>query len=312
MDNKKEIKLHQFKEKLELRGYARRTIGEYCDYVKLFMRYLEQEEGITSFDRVEPEHINGFHAHLRYTKGTNGKYMSLGSVRFRLFGLKTFYKIMYAEKLVSQNYAPLISLPREIRSVPSHIPSEKEMKKLLESVKPETPLRTRDRAILELLYATGIRNEELCGLYTGSIDFNEKTVVVKGKGSKERLVPLGEWVIPYLREYLLVSRPKLLSGRKDTDIFFVSKTGRKLTRRMLAQLVSRHRTKSGLTVRITPHSFRHACATHLLKHGADIRYVQELLGHERLSTTQIYTKVEISFLKKVHKRFHPRERHTHD
>ena len=306
-----EIKLHQFREKLELKGYAKRTISEYCDYVKQFMRYLEDEEGIKTFADVKPEHLNGFHAHLRYKKGSTKNYLSVGSVRFRLFALKTFYKIMYAERLIAQNYAPLISFPREIKSLPSHIPSEKEVIKLLESVSPDTPLRVRDRCIMELLYATGIRNEELCTLYLGSIDFNEKTMVVTGKGSKERIVPIGEWVVPYLKEYLLVSRPKLISG-KNTDIFFVSKNGRSLTRRVISHLVGKYCAKSGLVIRVTPHSFRHACATHLLKNGADIRYVQELLGHEQLSTTQIYTKVEISFLKKVHKQYHPRERQLHE
>lgn len=136
---------------------------------------------------------------------------------------------------------------------------------------------------------------------------------VKGKGSKDRVVPIGEWVVPYLKEYLLISRTKLVSRNKTAiDRFFVSKTGRALKRNMLGYIVRTHSRKAGLTGRITPHSFRHACATHLLKAGADIRYVQELLGHELLSTTQIYTRIEISFLKKMHHKYHPRERQINE
>jgi site-specific recombinase XerD len=308
-----EIKLHQFREKLELKGYARRTISEYCDYVTQFMRYLEEHEGVKNFKEIEPEHLNAFHAHLHYTKGSKDTYLSVGSVRLRLAALKTFYRVMYEEGLITQNYAPLIVLPHEVKSIPSHVPTEEDMRKLLDSISPSTPLRIRNRCILELLYATGIRNEELCTLTFSSIDFNEKTMFVKGKGSKDRVVPIGEWVLPWLKEYLLISRPKLVSRNPTaTDLFFVSKTGRTLKRNMLGYIVRTHSKKAGLAGKVTPHSFRHACATHLLKAGADIRYVQELLGHELLSTTQIYTRVEISFLKKMHHKYHPRERQIHE
>jgi len=307
------IKLHQFKEKLELKGYARRTISEYCDYVKQFMSYLDEHEGVKTFSEIEPEHLNAFHAHLHYTKGIKNSYLSVSSVRLRLAALKTFYKVMYEEGLITQNYAPLIVLPHEVKSIPSYVPTEDNMRKLLESITASTLLRIRNRCILELLYATGIRNEELCTLTLNSIDLREKTMFVKGKGSKDRLVPIGEWVMPWLKEYQLVSRPKLVSRNPiATDLLFVSKNGKALKRNMLGYIVRTHSRKAGLTGRISPHSFRHACATHLLKAGADIRYVQELLGHELLSTTQIYTRVEISFLKKMHHKYHPREREINE
>ena len=308
-----EITLHQFREKLELKGYAGRTIEEYFDYIRLFMRYLEEHEGVTSFDSIEPEHINAFHAHLHYTTGKKDRSLSIGSLRLRLAALKTFYKLMYEEELLSQNYAPFIVLPHEVKSLPAHVPSEEEMRTLLESITPDTPLLLRNRCIFELLYATGIRNGELCTLTLSSMDFAEMTMFVKGKGSKERVVPIGEWVLPWLKEYLLLSRSKLVSGNPEpTDLFFVSKAGRPLKRNMLSYMVRTHAKNAGLSGRITPHSFRHACATHLLKAGADIRYVQELLGHELLSTTQIYTRVEISFLKKMHHKYHPRERQLYE
>jgi integrase/recombinase XerD len=131
---------------------------------------------------------------------------------------------------------------------------------------------------------------------------------VKGKGSKDRIVPVGDWVMPYLREYLEVARPKLVNPREPIDLLFLSKNGRMITNCNLNDLVRKYCKRAGIEKRITPHSFRHACATHLLKGGADIRYVQELLGHADLSSTQIYTHIDISFLKKAHSKYHPRER----
>ena len=306
------IKLHQFAEKLELRGYAKRTIFEYCDYVRRFLLYLEEKESVETLDEVLPNHISAWHGHLRFVSLRNGSYMSNGTIRTRLIALKMFYRIMRDEKLVGQDYAPLVVLPKEIKSLPRHVPSEAQMSALLDSVRPLTPLTIRDRCMLELLYATAIRNEELRTLTMGAVDFMEQTLFIKGKGSKDRIVPLGEWVIPYLKEYLVKARPLLISSRNPTDVLFVSKSGRVLTGRALSWIVGHYCKKAGIADRITPHGLRHACATHLLAHGADIRYVQELLGHERLTTTQIYTKIDISQLKKAHSAFHPRERQTHE
>jgi integrase/recombinase XerD len=145
-------------------------------------------------------------------------------------------------------------------------------------------------------------------LTVDSFDITEKTFLVKGKGGRDRIVPVGDWVIPYLMEYLTASRPRLINSREPSDLLFVSKNGRRIINCNLNTLIGKYAKKAGLESRITPHSFRHACATHLLKAGADIRYVQELLGHAQLSTTQIYTKIDITTLKAAHKKYHPRER----
>jgi integrase/recombinase XerD len=162
----------------------------------------------------------------------------------------------------------------------------------------------RDRAILELLYATGIRNQELRTLTVDNYDRTEQTIFVTGKGARDRLVPVGSWVVPYLLEYLEAVRPKLV--RQPTAIMFLTKTGLQFQTDNLIDLIRRYAKKVGLEY-LTPHMFRHAVATHLLKNGADIRWVQELLGHKDLGSTQLYTHIDISSLKEVHKRFHPRE-----
>ncbi len=304
------IKLHQFREKLELQGYSKRTIKDYPDYVRLFFEYLEKEEDVCRVSDILPEHLTGYHAYLQYNKlNKNNTYLSSVTIRTRLQTVKTFYQVMFKEKLVKHDYAPLIKIPKRKKSLPKHVPSEKDMKTLLESIKPcNNPVKVRDRTLLELLYATGIRNEEVRTITCDNLDLYERTVLVYGKGPKERVVPIGEWVLPWLREYLEAARMQLVNKNKPTDLLFVSKNGRMLTEGNLCDLMRKYVKKSVLDYRITPHSFRHACATHLLKAGADIRYVQELLGHSDLSSTQIYTKLDIGFLKKAHKLYHPREK----
>jgi integrase/recombinase XerD len=161
---------------------------------------------------------------------------------------------------------------------------------------------------LELLYATGVRAEELVTIATDDLSLSDKTLFVHGKGAKDRIVPVGSWVMPWLLEYLEAARPVLIRKRKQSPLLFVTKTGGPIPHNNLSYIIRMQTQKAGLSTHLTPHSFRHACATHLLKHGADIRYIQELLGHESLGTTQIYTKIDITQLQLAHGRFHPRQR----
>jgi integrase/recombinase XerD len=303
-----EIKLHQFVEKLELLGYSKRCIVDYPANVRLFFRYLEKEEDVHNINDITPEHITAYHTWLTYKRHKKGDYLSTITVRTRLGVLKTFYAVMYREKLIPHDYAPLIPLPRRCKTLPRNVPSEKEMQTLLNSVVPENLITKRDRALLELLYATGIRNQEARTVTRDNLDLTERTLFVTGKGSKDRIVPVGDWVMPYLLEYLEVARPKLINPREPTDLLFVSKNGRMITNANLGDMLKKYARRAGIENRISPHCLRHACATHLLKGGADIRYVQELLGHSDLASTQIYTRIDISFLKKAHKKYHPRER----
>jgi len=306
------IKLHQFREKLELHGYSKRVQEDYPDTVRLFFDYLEQEEDVHSVNDITLEHITAYQVYLQYKRRPNGKYLSTVSVRRRLEAVKCFYRIMYQEKLISQNLDPEIITPKRQQSLPKHVPSEKDVKTLLDSVKPINAITKRDRAILELLYATAIRNAELRNLTLDKLDLTGKTIFVTGKGSKDRVLPVGDWVMPWLVEYLEVVRPKLVQKREPTTLVFVSKHGRQITKGNLIDLVEKYTKRVGLTLPITPHSLRHACATHLLHNGADIRYVQELLGHADLSATQIYTKIDITHLKKAHRQYHPRERNDNE
>ena len=193
--------------------------------------------------------------------------------------------------------------------MPRNVPDKDKMKKIIEAAIPVTLLGVRNRAILELLYATGIRSEELRRLGLDDWDQSANTLFVTGKGSKDRIVPVGAWVAPYLHAYLTKSRPRLM--RNASRLMFVSKTGAPIARANLAWLVRKYAAKAGVE-HVCVHTFRHACATHLVENGADIRYVQELLGHASLNTTQVYTRVTIDTLKQAHRQYHPRERESHE
>jgi site-specific recombinase XerD len=298
------LKMEQFREKLALAGYLPRTIEDYLSDMRFFARFLDERESVRRFEDVTVEHLKAYQAWAQFEKINKGKTLSTKRVSCRLGALKTFYRIMHREGLLPAGLGESIRLPMARKHLPRHVPSEQQVRQLLEAAEPCTALSIRDRAILELLYATGIRSEELRTIKLDDYDMAENRLFITGKGAKDRIVPVGAWVAPYMQNYLEKSRPIL--QRAPTDLLFLSRNGRKLNRNSLWRIVDVHAQKAGLP-KIMPHSLRHACATHLLHNGADIRIVQELLGHGSLSSTQIYTKVEIRQLHKAHSRCHPRE-----
>jgi integrase/recombinase XerD len=302
------IRLHQFAEKLDLAGYAQRSIAAYRDDLRRFLEYLAGEERITSMEEVTPQDLTAYHAYLQYTHKRRGNNLSVSCIRGRLNALRTYYRLMYDEGHEQYDYARWITPPVQRQHLPKNVPTEEEMAALLDGTDSSTPLGLRNRALLELLYATGIRSEELLTLAVDDLSLSEKTLFVTGKGAKDRIVPVGSWALPWLLEYLENARPKLIKKRRATELFFVTKTGGPIPHNNLSYIIRTQAQKAGLSTHLTPHSFRHACATHLLKHGADIRYIQELLGHESLGTTQIYTKIDITQLQRAHGQYHPRQR----
>ncbi len=300
-----EIKLHQFAEKLELQAYSKRCIAEYPRIVGRFFGYLDEKESVATLAEVTPEHLKAYQAWVRFGHLKDGKPLTTGGVCTRLAALKTFFRLMHREGLIERDLSEHIALPKYHPHLPRNVPTQAQVRALLAAADEETPLGIRDRAIVELLYATGMRSEELRTLTLDDWDESANTLFITGKGSKDRVVPAGAWMPPFLRRYLAAARPRLAAP--GVNLFFLSKNGRMIARANLSWLVRRYAAKAGLRG-VTTHSVRHACATHLLENGADIRYIQELLGHCKLSTTQIYTKVDIGLLKQAHRRFHPRER----
>ena len=222
----------------------------------------------------------------------------------RVSTLKRFYRYCLRERLVAGDSSLKIDPPKRVPRFPKSL-SESDVEALLAAPDIATPLGLRDRAMLETLYATGLRVSELVALKTFEANLDAGVVRVMGKGSKERLVPLGEESLDWIRRYLKEARMALLRGRASDDLF-VTARGAAMTRQMFWHLLRRYAAQAGLKKPISPHTLRHAFATHLLNHGADLRVVQLLLGHSDISTTQIYTHVARERLKQLHAKHHPR------
>ena len=221
-----------------------------------------------------------------------------------LSSFRQFYRWLLREGRVSTDPTALIESPKLGRGLPRAL-SEQQVTDLLEAPDTKTALGLRDRTMLELMYATGLRVSELVGLELASVNINQGVVRITGKGNKERLVPLGEEAMDWLDTYLRKARPELMGGR-DCPLMFVTARRNGMSRQAFWYAIRRHASAAGIDQPVSPHMLRHSFATHLLNHGADLRVVQLLLGHSDLSTTQIYTHIAREGLKRLHSRHHPR------
>jgi len=226
------------------------------------------------------------------------------SVARKLVAVKMFFRYLAQERLIEEDVSSLVESPRAAKTLPEVLNTE-EVEALLAAPDASTPLGMRDRAILEMFYATGARATEVAEMKVGDVNFEYGFVLVRGKGGKERIVPVGRAALDALRDYQSGVRGALLRG-KESDRLFVSRTGRHLERQSLFNMVRKHALAAGISIDISPHMLRHSFATHMLAGGADLRAVQEMLGHSDISTTQIYTHLEKDRLKAVHSRYHPR------
>jgi integrase/recombinase XerD len=227
------------------------------------------------------------------------------SICRHLASLSTFFRFLVLEGRLTDNVAKLLIAPAVWDRLPTVL-SPGSVERLLEAPPAGTRLGRRDRALLETLYATGCRASEVSGLRPTDLDLKSGMARCIGKGNKERRVPLGSRAVAALESYLRSDRPALIAGRPETRTVFVSRSGRPLSRIGLWSIVKRWALAAGLPATISPHTLRHSFATHLLAGGADLRAVQEMLGHASIATTQVYTRVELSRLRQVHARFHPR------
>ena len=278
-------------------GLAKATLDSYRSDLGQLAGWLK-EHGHEALLDIRETTLTAFIAHLsRHTRATSqSRYLST---------LRRFYRWQLGRGRIVAD--PTLKLANPAR--PSRLPkvtSEKQVDDLLNAPDVDTPLGLRDRAMLETIYATGLRVSELVNLKLHEIGFNEGVLRVLGKGSKERLVPLGEQAIDWLGRYLNEARPEILGGQQS-DALFVTARGGPMTRQAFWQMIKRYALVAGIAPeKLSPHVLRHAFATHLLNHGADLRVVQLLLGHADISTTQIYTHVARERLKKLHAVHHPR------
>ncbi|HPP11892.1 MAG TPA: tyrosine recombinase XerC [bacterium] len=253
-----------------------------------------------SFLKNRPEQTVDYQTLRAYLAWLKDDRYSATSISRKVASLRSFFTFLVRRKLLRHNPALLLKAPRTARPLPSFLTVE-EMFRVLEAPRGNNLLAVRDRAILEVLYATGIRVGELVSLTDRSVNLIEESIKVRGKGNKERIVPLGEPAVKALTEYLQ-RRP----GR--TRILFVNRFGSPLTSRSVQRLIQKYCRLAGINRRVSPHTFRHTFATHLLDRGADLRSVQELLGHEHISTTQIYTHLTVEKLREGYQKAHPRAR----
>jgi len=279
------------------KGLAKKTLEAYSHDLNRFLNYL-QEKGIEDVLRVSKLDVRAFLLTLRAKKLSNK------TVVRNLVAIRTFFRFLTQEGKLESNPVDDLESPRLAKTLPE-ILSLHEVEQLLETPKPQTPLGIRDRTMLEMLYATGMRVSELVSLQMNQLNLEGGYVLLFGKGSKERGVPVGTEAIKWVSHYLKGARQKLSKG-KETPFLFLNRSGRKMSRQVFWKSIKAYGRKAGIRKKITPHLLRHSFASHLLARGADLRSVQMLLGHADISTTQIYTHVTSERLKQVHRRHHPR------
>jgi integrase/recombinase XerD len=281
------------------KGLAWNTVQAYGRDLAKLANYL-QSRGISSWREVDATQIRSFISSLR-TSGLSSRTVARHGVTVR-----QLLAFLQAERHIKTALLPSFSLPRPPRKLPQILSAE-DIRKLLAQPNAAKPLGVRDRAMLEILYASGLRVSELVTLQTAQVNFQGDYLIVKGKGGKTRAVPFGRWARERLTDYLASARRALLK-RRSSAYLFVNRSGKPLTRQGFWKLIRTYALAAGIEKRVTPHTLRHSFATHLLEGGADLRSVQAMLGHADISTTQIYTHVDGARLKKVHREHHPRER----
>ena len=279
------------------KGLAANSVDAYGRDLRRYAAHLETL-GVAGWESVGRAEVQ---AHLAELVRLG---LSARSQARALSAIRSLHALLVAEKLASLDPTDEIDAPRPGRRLPGLL-SRDEIEALLAAPDPRKAAGRRDRAMLELLYATGLRVSELVTLELNDVELESRMLVARGKGSKERVVPVGAPAAEALKAYLSGARDVLLRGRRSKDLF-VTPRGRRMTRQGFAKLLARHARTAGIRRRVSPHKLRHSFATHLLEGGADLRAVQAMLGHADVSTTQIYTHVDGTHVRRLYERFHPR------
>lgn len=279
------------------RGLSRNTTESYRRDLVKFAKYLKSRNVATP-QNASRHHISKY---LYFLKDTG---LSPNSISRNLVAVKVFYKFLVAERFLKENVAGTMESPRLMRGLPE-VMDAGEVTRMLDAPDGKKILGRRDNAALELMYATGMRVSEIVGVMLKNLNLDVGFIRCTGKGGKERIIPVGRKAKVALIQYLKKSRPKLCGRTQDSHLF-LSRLGKKISRQSFWKMFKKYARKAGIKKTITPHTLRHSFATHLLEKGADLRSVQEMLGHADISTTQLYTHINKARLKGIHKKFHPR------
>ncbi len=279
------------------KGSSKNTIDSYLVDLRQYVLFLEKYHQIDKPKHIEKKHIEGF---LKSSR----KKISSKSLARKLTAIKSFHHFLLIEKEVSIDVAKGFASPKIEKSLPQVL-SIDEVVAILEQVDKTKPLGLRNMALLELIYGSGLRVTELLDILMEDIHLNQGYVIVKGKGNKERMVPISDMSTIALRNYIIKAREKLIKEQK-TNYLFVNQSGQRLSRQGFFKLLKKLASGAGVTTDCSPHTLRHSFATHLLENGMDLRTLQSLLGHEDISTTQIYTHISQKRIKEIYRNAHPR------
>ena len=298
-------------------------IAEYCRHLKglgrssctlknvrsgldKFAHFLA-DAGIEQPDRIDGDLIDDYQQELAYSTGNAGRPLSVRTQAQALSVLKGFTRFLKARHCLVNDPAEHVILPKKPKSLPRTILSSEEIRSILRAPDLGTDSGCRDRVILELLYDTGIRRAELSSIQLVHLDLEDGYIHVSGKGNRQRVVPVSSRVCGMVENYIKRVRPRLLRGT-DSGYLIINRFGDRMDPNGIWAVVKRHAARAGIKKNVSTHTFRHTCATHMMKNGAPVRHIQELLGHESLESTQIYTRVTINDLKAAHRKYHPGSR----
>lgn len=290
------------------RGQSERTQQTYAGVLNRFAKWADDRLGVQDWGQVDLDVLTSFLKDEQARKipdhAGGNKQLSVETVYLEIAALRAFFNYCEREHFLETNPAEHIQLPRRWKRLPKSLTSD-EIDQLLQPEEPTSPARLCDHAILELAYASGLRISELCGLRLEQLHLDAGFVQVIGKGNKERVVPVGTSAVEALNHYLQTGRPALVTS-KTPGVVFLTRRGTGFARATMWLRIRNRARRSGIERTLTPHMLRHSFATHLLDHGADLRVIQEMLGHASIATTEIYTHVAREKLKEIHRKFHPR------
>ncbi len=296
--------MREFIDASRAKGISQQTITYRHRALRRFIVWCEAR-GLSRAQEITLPIIERYQRHLYHYRKPDGQPLSWSSQRAEVVPLKSFFQWATRSRHILYNPAADIEMPRQSMRIPRHVFTISEVETILNQADVSTPQGVRDRAIMELLYSTGIRRSEVTNLNEGDVDPVRGTLlVIEGKGRKDRMVPVGERACAWLLRYGDEVRPQLAAGNDDGALFLTD-YGERFPRNRLGDIVKGYIAKAGFTVPGSCHLFRHTMATHMLENGADVRYIQAMLGHANLNTTQIYTRVSITMLKKIHAATHP-------
>ncbi|MBL8819895.1 MAG: site-specific tyrosine recombinase XerC [Planctomyces sp.] len=299
------VLMNKYLEWMLIRNYSEHTVETRRFYLGFFIRWAE-ERGVVQPCEVTKQVIQRYQRFIYHYRKRNGDPLSVRSQHGRLIPIRAWFKWLARENFILFNPASEIELPKLEYRLPKHVLTVNEAEQVIAQANVKTPLGVRDRAILETLYSTGIRRTELSNLHVYDLDPDRGTVIVRqGKGRKDRMIPIGERALAWIGKYLDEVRPTMIVGHNSEDVLFLNHLGQQINPDALTLLVRRYVDQSEIGKRGACHLFRHTMATLMHDNGADIRFIQAMLGHSKLTTTEIYTQVSIKKLKEIHTATHP-------